>query len=342
MRSDDVEPNEVTNAIDNMRSTDPNELSEVLLPATHGEHFVAPVLTDTVSVDELKVSDVTSNLWTDAWRDLRVRPLFWISIAIVAVVVLMAVWPTLFTSVDPRSGSLDFSNEGPRPGHPLGFTFQGADIWARIVYGAQTSLAVGLLSTVIASVIGLVMGALAGFYGGWLDSLLSRVGDVFFAIPYFLAAVVVMSVFSQYRSVLTLSIAIGGFAWASIARVVRAEVLRVRQMDYVMASQALGRTRISTLLTHVVPNAIAPLIVVATLSLAGAIVAESTLSFLGVGLGSTTMSWGLDISQAQSSIRVAPMALIYPSLVLTITVLAFIMLGELVRDALDPRARAQR
>lgn len=336
------EPNEVERAMGEIRSTDPSELSQQLLPATASEHYVAEVVNDTVTVDAVRVSEKTSNLWIDAWRDLRVRPMFWISLLIVAVVVLMAVWPTLFTPVDPREGILSRSNDGPEPGHPLGFTFQGADIWARIVWGARTSLSVGLLSTLIGSVIGLIMGAFAGFYGGWLDSVLSRVGDVFFAIPYFLAAVVVMSVFSDYRNILTLSLAIGGFAWASTARVVRAEVLRVRQMDYVMASQALGRTRFGTLLVHVIPNAVAPLIVVATLSLAGAIVAESTLSYLGVGLGSTVMSWGLDISQAQSSIRVAPAALVYPSVVLTITVLAFIMLGELVRDALDPRARAQR
>jgi ABC-type dipeptide/oligopeptide/nickel transport system permease subunit len=133
-----------------------------------------------------------------------------------------------------------------------------------------------------------------------------------------------------------------GFAWASTARIVRAEILRVRQADFVTASRALGQSRFSTLITHVVPNAIAPLIVVTTISLAAAIVAEATLSFLGVGLGSGTMSWGNDISQAQQSLRVAPMALIYPSILLTVTVLAFILLGELIRDALDPRARARR
>lgn len=336
-------PNEVERALDDMHSLDPNELSEVLLPPTASEHYVAEALTETVNVDAVKVADKTSNLWSDAWRDLRVRPLFWISLLLVAIIVLMAAWPTLFTHTPPNDQcSLGVSNAGPAAGHPLGYTFQGCDIWARIVWGSQTSLTVGLLATIIGSVIGLIMGAFAGFYGGWLDSLLSRIGDIFFAIPYFLAAVVVMSVFSDARNVVTMAFAIGGFAWASTARVVRAEVLRVRQMDYVMASQALGRSRFSTLLTHVVPNAIAPLIVVATLSLAAAIVAQATLEFLGVGLGSGVMSWGNDIAQAQTSIRVAPMALIYPSIALTLTVLAFIMLGELLRDALDPRARAQR
>lgn len=306
-------------------------------------HYVAQIKDEALTVDEVRVSDRTSTLWRDAWRDLRTRPTFWISLAIIAVILLMAAWPTLFTQAPPNSNcQLANSNAGPAPGHPLGFTFQGCDTYARIVWGSRTSLTVGLAATLISSLIGLTMGAYAGFYGGWLDSLLSRIGDIFFSIPYILAAVVVMTVFAQYRNEFTLAFAIGGFAWASTARVVRAEVLRVRQADFVMASRALGLSRWRTLLSHVVPNAIAPLLVVATLSLAAAIVAEATLSFLGVGLGSSTMSWGNDISQAQNSLRVAPMALIWPSIALTVTVLAFIMLGELIRDALDPRARAQR
>ena len=308
------------------------------------DHFVAPVKEATLTVDAVKVSaEKPRSLWSEAWRDLRKRPTFYIALLVVFIVLLMAIWPTLFTQTPPNDECfLANSNGGPAPGHPLGFTFQGCDIWARIVWGARTSLTVGILATIIGSTLGLIMGAFAGFYGGWLDGLLSRVGDVFFAIPYILAAVVVMTVFSQYRNPLTLAFAIGGFAWASTARVVRAEVLRVRQSDFVTASRALGLSRFQTLLSHVVPNSIAPLIVVSTLALAGAIVAEATLTFLGVGLGSNVMSWGNDISQAQASLRVAPMALIYPSIALTITVLAFIVLGELIRDALDPRARARR
>lgn len=306
-------------------------------------HFVAPVKETTVVVDAVHIDDKPSNLWRDAWRDLRRRPTFWVSLLVVAVVLLMAIWPTLFTTVPPNNDcQLANSNAGPTAGHLLGFTFQGCDIWSRMVWGARTSLSVGLLATAIGTVIGLVMGAFAGFYGGWLDSLLSRIGDIFFSIPYILAAIVVMSVFSTNRNVLTLGFAIGGFAWASTARVVRAEVLRVRQADFVTASRALGQSRFTTLVTHVVPNAIAPLLVITTISLAAAIVAEATLSFLGIGLGGGTMSWGNDIAQAQQSLRVAPMALIYPSLLLTVTVLAFILLGELIRDALDPRARARR
>src|SRR5690606_26757280 len=274
----------------------------------------------------------------------RRRPLFWIATVVALVIVVMAIVPQLFTNVSPTGGACQLlqSNEGAAPGHPLGFDKQGCDIWSRIAWGSRTSVTVGLLATIIGTVIGLVMGALAGFFGGWVDAVLSRIGDIFFTIPYIIAAIVVMTVVPKdERTVLVLAFAIGGFSWASVARIVRAEILRVKQADFVMASTALGLGRFRTLISHVLPNSVAPLIVVATLSLGNNIVAESVLSFLGVGL-SGSISWGADISQAQSVIRTAPMSLIYPSLALTITVLAFIMLGEVLRDSLDPKARAQR
>ena len=225
--------------------------------STTQNHFVAPVETESIVVDVVRVAEKPSNLWRDAWEDLRRRPMFWASVILAIVFLVMALWPTLFTSTPPNSDcQLANSNGGPTEGHPLGFTFQGCDIYARLIWGAQTSLSVGLLATLISSVLGLILGALAGFYGGWLDSLLSRIGDIFFSIPYILAAVVVMTVFSQYASVPVLAFAIGGFAWASTARVVRAEVLRVRQADFVVASRALGRSKFGTLIGHVIPNAL--------------------------------------------------------------------------------------
>ncbi len=313
------------------------------------EHYVAPVEgNDIIEIDAKQLPDRRSNLWLDAWRDLRRRPLFYAALTVALVVATMAFFPTLFTSVAPNDNcQLMLGTRGPNlgapaDGHPLGFTLQGCDVYARVVWGARTSLTVGLLVVAITAAIGIPMGALAGFYGGWVDSFLSRIGDIFFSIPYFLAAVVVMTVFSEHKNVFVISFAIGGFAWASLARLLRAEVLQVKNKEFVLASEAIGRSKFSTLIRHVLPNSLSPVIVSLTVSLGAAIVAEAALSFLGVGLGSNVMSWGNDISEAQTTIRTAPMALFWPSLFLTLTVLAFITLGELVRDALDPKARARR
>lgn len=308
------------------------------------QHYVAPIEeTPLVAIDSVKADGKPSNLWRDAWKDVRKRPMFWISSALILLVVIVALFPGLFTQVPPNNDcQLSNSNGGPTEGHPLGFTRQGCDIYSRIIHGTSTSLSVGIIVTVLVATLGIVFGAFAGFYGGWLDSVLSRVGDIFFSIPYILAAVVIMSVFSQYASVWVIALAIGIFAWPATARVLRAEILRVKNADFVMASTALGVSQFRILLRHVLPNSIAPVIVITTISLASAIVAEATLSFLGVGLPSNIMSWGNDISQAQNDLRTAPQVLILPSIALSVTVLSFIMLGEVVRDALDPKARAQR
>src|SRR5215207_1112956 len=307
-------------------------------------HYVAPLEeTPLVAIDSVKADGKPSNLWRDAWRDVRKRPMFWISSALIVLIVIVALFPGLFTQVPPNNDcQLSNSNAGPADGHPLGYTRQGCDIYSRIIHGTSTSLSVGLIVTFLVASLGIVFGALAGFYGGWIDSVLSRLGDIFFSIPYILAAVVIMSVFSQYASVWVISLAIGIFAWPATARVLRAEILRVKNADFVMASTALGVSRFRILLRHVLPNSIAPVLVITTISLAGAIVAEATLSFLGVGLPTDIMSWGNDISQAQTSLRTAPQTLILPSIALSVTVLSFIMLGEVIRDALDPKARAQR
>jgi len=296
------------------------------------------------AVDAVRVSDRKSNLWLDAWRDLRSRWMFWASAVVILFIVFVALFPSVFTSVPPNDQCyLANSDGGPEPGHPLGFTKQGCDVFSRIVYGASTSLSVGIIVTVIVAVMGIVLGAFAGYFGGWLDSFLMRIGDIFFAIPYILAAVVIMSMFLHERNIWIISLAIGFFSWPATARILRSEVLRVKQFDYVMASEALGLSKVRTMFAHVMPNSVAPVIVISTVGLAAAITAEATLSFLGVGLPNNIyMSWGNDIANAQQSLRTNPMTLIYPSIALSVTVLAFIMLGETVREALDPKARAQR
>lgn len=307
------------------------------------DHFVAaPEDTPVAPIDKLDETQKARSTWADAWDSMRRRPAFWISSVLIVVILVIALFPTLFTSVAPNMDCLlANSNGGPVAGHPFGFTRQGCDVYARIIHGTQASLTVGLLATLLVTLTGVIIGSLAGFYGGILDSVVSRIGDIFFAIPTVLGAIVLMSVLPE-RTPLTVALVLSVFAWPQIARIMRGAVLSARNSDYVMASTALGVSNFKILLRHVLPNSIAPVIVIATVSLGTFIVAEATLSFLGIGLPPDVMSWGNDIGQARTSIRTSPQILLLPAAALSITVLSFLMLGDVVRDALDPAARARR
>lgn len=303
-------------------------------------HFVADVReTPLAVVDSVNETEAPSSLWGDAWRDLRVRPLFWISATLILLVVVVALFPSLFATADPKFCELRNSLGSPQSGHPFGFDRQGCDVYSRVIYGAQASVTVGLLTTIGVVLLGGTIGALAGFYGKWWDTILSRVTDIFFAIPLVLAAIVVGQVFSDGKTVWNVVAVLAVFGWPQVARITRGAVISVKNNDFVTAAKALGASKVETLVRHVVPNAAAPIIVVATVSLGTFIVAEATLSFLGIGLPQSVLSWGHDIAAAQTSLRTNASVLFYPSAALAITVLSFIMMGDAVRDALDPKAR---
>ena len=278
------------------------------------------------------------SLWSDAWHDLRRNPTFVISALLILLLILVAVFPSLFTSINPQRCDLLMGNDGRTPGHPFGFDRQGCDVYSRVIYGARASVTVGVLVTSGVVLIGGLIGAIAGFYGGAWDSLLSRITDVFFAIPILLFAIVFLSSFAL-RSIWTVVAAIMLVGWPSVARIMRASVISVKESDFVTAARALGASDMRILGRHILPNAIAPVIVVATILLGVFIVLEATLSYLGIGLPGSTVSWGGDINDAQASLRTAPHVLLYPSVALSITVLAFMLLGDAVRDALDPKLR---
>ncbi len=278
------------------------------------------------------------SLWSDAWRDLRRNPVFVFSTLIIVFLVVISLWPSTIASGSPLKCDLAKAQQGSAPGHPFGFDGQGCDVYTRTVYGARTSVAVGVCATLGVAVLGSVLGALAGFFGGLWDSLLSRVTDVFFAIPVILGGLVLLSVVTS-NSIWPVIGFIVLLGWPQISRIARGAVITARQNDYVQAARALGASNSRILLRHIAPNAVAPVIVVATIALGTYIALEATLSYLGVGLKPPSVSWGIDISAASPYIRNAPHALLWPSGALAITVLAFIMLGDAVRDALDPKLR---
>ena len=279
--------------------------------------------------------------WRDTWRGLRRRPKFLVSAALITFVVLVAVFPSLFTGADPGYANPDQSLLSPSAAHWFGTDLQGHDIYARTIYGARASITVGLGATLLVFVIGGTLGALAGFYGGWIDTVVSRVADVFFGIPLLLAAIVLMQVM-HHRTVWTVVAILALFGWPQVARIARGAVLAVRGSDYVVAAQALGLSRFGILLRHVVPNALGPVIAVAAISLGMFIVAEATLSYLGVGLPPSVVSWGGDINVAQTRLRAGSPILFYPAGALAVTVLAFLMMGDVLRDVLDSTSRTWR
>ena len=307
------------------------------------EHFVAELdETPVAAVDSSTSDGAPRSLWSEAWRSLRKQPLFIISALLLLIVVVVALFPGMFTSQQPNDNCLLANSDGgPAPGHPLGFTQQGCDILARVVYGTRSSLLVGLMATLGVVLIGGIIGALAGFFGGWIDAILARLGDIFFALPLILGAIVVVQLpfFRENRNVWTMVLILVAFGWPQVARITRGAVLEVRNADFVTAARSLGVSRMSALIKHVIPNAVAPVIVIATISLGTFIVAESTLSFLGIGLPPDIMSWGNDIFSAKPSLRTNPTAIFWPGLALSLTVLSFIMLGDALRDALDPKSR---
>jgi oligopeptide transport system permease protein len=285
------------------------------------------------------------SLGRDAWRDLRRNPIFIISMIITAILLVMALWPSLFTDVDPNKGDLQASRLPPSSEHWFGTDVQGRDVYARTIYGARASITVGVLTMLVTVLFGSFLGVLAGFYGRWSDSIISRVGEIFLSIPLLLGGVLVLSSFpggtnpSFWSTVSKVVLALFLISWPQFMRLMRSSVIQVRQSDYVQAARALGATGSRVIISHIVPNALAPVIVVGTISLGVYIATEATLSYLGIGLQPPTVSWGIAIAEAQNYIRVSPYLMFFPGAFLSITVLAFIMMGDAVRDALDPKLR---
>ncbi|WP_431042410.1 ABC transporter permease [Streptomyces sp. P1-3] len=278
------------------------------------------------------------SLWSDAWHDLIRNPVFDIAGLMIVFLIVIAIWPEAIASGNPTKCDLGKAQEGSQPGHPFGFDTQGCDVYTRVVHGARASIQVGIFATAGAALLGSVLGGLAGFFGGWWDALLSRIADVFFGIPIVLGGLVFLSVVTSGTvwPVVGFIVLLG---WPQISRIARGSVVTAKQNDYVQAARALGAGNTRMLLRHIAPNAVAPVVVVATIALGTYIALEATLSFLGVGLKPPTVSWGIDISSASTHIRNAPHMLLWPAGALSVTVLAFIMLGDAVRDALDPKLR---
>jgi ABC-type dipeptide/oligopeptide/nickel transport system permease subunit len=282
--------------------------------------------------------------WELAWRRLRADKVAMGSLGVVVLMVLIAVFAPVFVHLTGHPPNMQYHETGLTPdGLPtppsstfwLGTDDLGRDILVRIAYGARISLGVGVLATLLTVVVGVVLGLLAGFLGGSVDLVLARLIDMILSIPFLLVAIALVSVSGPSLTITVL--VIGMFSWASMARIVRGQVLFLKEREFVEAARSLGASDLRIMFVDVLPNVLAPVIVYTTLLIPVVIVVQATLSFLGLGLPPPAPDWGGMISEAQNYYTVAWWFVLFPSLALLITTIAFNLFGDGVRDAVDPR-----
>lgn len=277
-----------------------------------------------------------------AWNRLRGDGRAWFGATVIVVLVACAVLAPLIDRVDPVRIDLASALQAPSGRHWLGTDAQGRDVWSRLVHGARVSLVVGLASQGVALSIGVLLGLVAGYRGRWVDEIVMRLADVTLAFPSLLLLIAMAAAFEP--SLTVVCIVIGVVGWAGMARLVRGQTLVVRELEFVQAMRAVGARDGRILLRHILPNVVAPVVIAATLGIAGAIMAEAALSFLGLGVQPPTPSWGSMIADGRdlSQLRNAPWTSLAPGLAIGLAVLGFNLLGDALRDALDPRGTTGR
>ena len=260
--------------------------------------------------------------------------------AIVLLVVVVAAVPAAFAGWfghgDPRACDLTNSRGGPTSGHPFGFDLQGCDLYANVIYGTRPSVFIGLAVTAGAVVIAVLLGCSAAYFGGLVDGVISRTMDIFFGFPVLVGQVVILNSIATRNAVVVAGVLIL-FVWPFTTRLMRSAALSTVEQGYVKAARGVGAGPWRVITRHVLPNSAGPVAAVVGLSVGSMITLESALTFLGVGLRQPTISWGVQLNTAQSAFRSDPHLLLFPSLFLTLTVLAFVVLGDALRDVFDPR-----
>ncbi|WIF94086.1 ABC transporter permease [Caminicella sporogenes] len=277
--------------------------------------------------------------WAEVWRRLKKNKMAMLGLAILTVLVLLALCADFIADYDGVVVKIDLANKlkGPSAEHWLGTDEFGRDIFARMVHGARVSLKVGIIAVGISIIIGGTLGAIAGYYGGKLDNIIMRTMDVFLAIPSILLAIAIVSALGP--SLFNLMLAIGVSSVPSYARIVRASVLSIRDQEFIEAAKAIGASDARIILKHIIPNALAPVIVQGTLGVAGAILSTAGLSFIGLGIQPPAPEWGSMLAGGRQYLRYAWHVTTFPGLAIMITILALNLVGDGLRDALDPRLK---
>jgi len=281
-----------------------------------------------------RVSKSSSSYRLKQWRAFKRNRLALFGLLVLVVVHVLAFLAPLIAPFPPEKVNPVNSLAGPSWDHWLGTDGYGRDVFSRLLFGGRISLTVGLTAVIVSLAVGSVVGALSGFFGGWTDTILMRLTDAMLSVPTFFLLLLVLTIFGGGLG--TMILVIGLTSWMNIARVVRGEILRFRDADFVLAAQALGATPGRTLLIHVMPHASSAMIVAATVGVAYAILVESSLSYLGIGIQPPTATWGNMLWDAQTYLFVSPWLSVFPGVMIFIAVLAYNFLGDGLRDALDP------
>jgi len=283
-----------------------------------------------------QIPESGSSLWNDAWLRLRKNYLALFGLGLLVLLCLISLLTPWIAPYGYEQQNLLLGAAPPSSEHWLGTDIFGRDMLTRIMYGGRVSLMVGFIATSVALVIGILWGATAGFLGGRVDALMMRIVDILYALPFMIFIVLLMVVFG--RNILLLFVAIGAVEWLTMARIVRGQVMALRQQEFVEAAYSMGLSRWTIIRRHLIPNTLGPVIVYTTLTIPSVMLLEAFLSFLGLGIQPPESSWGLLINYGVETMEEYPWLLIYPGLALSLTLFALNFLGDGLRDALDPKA----
>ena len=279
-----------------------------------------------------------SSFYGDSFKRLKKNKMAMFCAGILVIIILVAIFAPFLAPYDPTYQDYAAVLSGPNAAHPFGTDEYGRDILSRIIYGSRVSISIGIVAQVVASIVGVTLGAIAGYYGGKIDSVISRIMEIFQAFPDLIFAMAIMTFLG--KGVVNLFIALGLLTWVRTARMIRVPVMQLKEKEYIEASRANGATTFWIITKGLIPNCLSTIIVLVTLGIPNAIMYEASLSFLGIGIQPPTPSWGNMISAAQTFISYRPLYSIMPGVAIMITVIAFNIFGDGLRDALDPKLKS--
>lgn len=275
--------------------------------------------------------------WQDVWRRLKQNKMALIGLIIVALITVLAIFGPYLSKYNYYSQNLAIANQPPSSEHWLGTDKFGRDALIRLIYGARISLTVGYAASLLNIIIGVLYGGIAGYFGGRIDEVMMRIVDVIYSIPMTIYVILFMVIFGAGLKSIIIALAVS--YWLTMARIVRGQILALKQQEFVLAAKTLGASSIRILLKHLIPNCMGPIIITLMMSVPDAIFTESFLSFIGLGVSAPQASWGTLASEALDGYQLYPTQLFFPSLAICITILAFNLLGDGLRDALDPKMK---